>query len=108
MRCANFNCRAMADQLLMGTLTLVEFETAPDDRISHASGGFPIYVTRTKYFWLCETCSRLFKIRRWNASGLILERQNTDGFQLPESQASRKPSAVSIEPEFTGSLYGAA
>ncbi len=82
MRCANPNCRAMADNLLKGTLALVEFETPPEDRILHAGGGFPICSTRTKYFWLCETCSRLFTIRRWNSSGLILEPQHKDGGRI--------------------------
>jgi hypothetical protein len=110
MRCANLNCRAMADHLLMGTLALVEFETAPDDRISHAAGGFPICIARTRYFWLCETCSRLFRIRRWNSSGLILEPQHTDGFRLPEPQARRKSAATSVSagPERPRGLYGAA
>jgi len=108
MRCANPGCRAMADQLLMGTLALLEFETAPADRISHADGGFPICITRTRYFWLCETCSRLFRIGRWNASGLILEPKHTDGFRLPEPQAVRKPAAISAGPERARRLYGAA
>ena len=64
MRCANPQCRAMADDLLKGILTLVEFETAPDDRILYAAGGFPVCSARTKYFWLCQTCSRIFTIRK--------------------------------------------
>ena len=109
MRCANPNCRAMADNLLMGTLALVEFETAPDDRILHAAGGFPICVTRTRYFWLCNV-ARLFTIRKWNSSGLILEPQQADGRRLPDPSAGRKlaSAAISSEAERARRLYGAA
>jgi len=110
MRCANPNCHAIADNLLMGTLALVEFETAPDDRILHAGGGFPICVTRTRYFWLCQACSRLFRIRKWNSSGLILESQDRDGSRVPDPQVGRKTASMAISPEQerARSLYGAA
>ncbi len=110
MRCANTDCRAMADNLLKGTLALVEFETPPEDRILHAAGGFPVCSTRTRYFWLCQACSRLFTIRKWNSSGLILEPQHRDGCRLTEPQAGRKPAATAIPdgPERPRSLYGAA
>ena len=110
MRCANHDCHAVADNLLMGTLALIEFETAPDDRILLAGGGFPICVTRTRYFWLCATCSRLFRIRKWNSSGLILEPRHGNGNRLPDPQVGRKAAATAIssEPELPGSLYGAA
>ena len=73
MRCANRNCSEMADDLLSGTLTLMEFETAPEERIVYATGGFPVCAARTRYFWLCRECSRLFTIRKWDSSGLVLE-----------------------------------
>src|SRR3954447_11940616 len=110
MRCANLNCQAMAENLLMGTLALVEFETAPDDRILHAGGGFPICVTKTRYFWLCQACSRLFRIRKWNSSGLILESQHRDGSRVPDPQVGRKTASMAISPEQerARSLYGGA
>jgi len=92
MRCANPNCRVMADDLMKGILTLVEFETPPDDRISYASGGFPVCSARTRYFWLCEKCSYNFAIRKWNASGLILEPIYRDA--PPESQSVRKTASA--------------
>lgn len=92
MLCANPNCRAMADDLMKGILTLVEFETPPDDRISDAAGGFPVCSTRTRYFWLCENCSYNFAIRKWNASGLILE-PIYRGMRC-ESQSGRKPASA--------------
>src|SRR6476646_2520436 len=92
MRCANPNCHAMADNLFMGTLALVELETCPDNRRLHASGGFPICVTRTRYFWLCATCSRLFAIRKWNSSGLILEPRHRDGSRISDPPLEEKPS----------------
>ena len=110
MRCANPNCHAMADNLLNGTLALVEFETPPEDRILYAAGGFPVCSTRTRYFWLCEKCSRLFTIRKWNSSGLILEPQHRDGCRLPEPQAGSKSAATAIPagPSRPRRLYGAA
>jgi hypothetical protein len=73
MRCANPDCGVIAQELFKGMLALVEFETTPENRISHAAGGFPVCSTRTKYFWLCERCSHHFTIRKWNSRGLILE-----------------------------------
>jgi hypothetical protein len=109
MRCANPDCRAMADNLLKGTLALVEFETPPEDRIMYAGGGFPVCTARTKYFWLCEKCSRFFTIRKWNASGLVLESKNREGSRLPEPQAGRKPAtAIPSAPQSPRRLYGAA
>jgi hypothetical protein len=110
MRCGNPNCHAIADNLLMGTLALVEFETSPDNRILQAAGGFPICATRTKYFWLCETCSRFFTIRTWNSSGLILEAQHRDGGRLLGPQPGRKPASTEfpVGPGLPGRLYGAA
>lgn len=90
MRCANPNCRAVADDLLKGTLRLVEFETAPDERLLYRADGFPVCVARTKYFWLCPTCSRMFTIAKWNSSGLILERHPGSQF-TPISIGDRKP-----------------
>ena len=73
MRCANPQCGVIAEDLLKGTLTLIEFETPADERILHAAGGFPVCSAQTRYFWLCEACSRMFRIRKWNSSGLVLE-----------------------------------
>jgi hypothetical protein len=92
MHCANPNCMVIADELLKGTLKLVEFETAPDERLLYSSGGFPVCSARTRYFWLCQKCSHMFAISKWNSSGVILER-------LPENDprygsiAARKPAS---------------
>jgi hypothetical protein len=42
MHCANPNCRRKAEDLLDGTLWLLETELPPDDRITGAAGGFPM------------------------------------------------------------------
>jgi hypothetical protein len=72
MRCANPNCRAVAENLLKGVLALLEFETSPEDRLLFVGGGFPVCSARTRYFWLCETCSKHLSIKKWNATGLVL------------------------------------
>jgi len=89
MYCANPRCRATADDLMKGTLTLVEFEALPEHRVLYAAGGFPVCSARTRYFWLCNVCSRLFTIRKWNASGLVLERLPRDA--VPGSDVEGKP-----------------
>jgi hypothetical protein len=61
-----------ADNLLKGTLKLLEFETLPENRLLHASGGFTVCSARTRYFWLCEKCLKLLRIRRWNSARLLL------------------------------------
>ena len=92
MRCANPNCRAMADELLKGTLRLIEFETTPDDRVLYSAGGFPVCTARTKYFWLCEACSRRFTILKWNSRGVMLEQ--LPGSDLPTiSTTEREPAS---------------
>jgi hypothetical protein len=72
VHCVNPHCRAIADNLLRGTLRLVEFETSPEDRLLYASGGFPVCSARSRYFWLCEKCSKRLTIRKWDSTGLIL------------------------------------
>ena len=93
MNCANPDCRAIADNLLKGTLKLLEFETPPENRLLHASGGFPVCSARTRYFWLCEKCSKRLTIRKWNSAGLILgpifeinEARLQSIFHRPQSQ----------------------
>ena len=99
MLCANTNCRTYADDLLKGTLKLMEFETSPDKRVLYSSGGFPVCSARTRFFWLCPKCSRRFTIVKWNASGVILER-------LPEYDAALEmPAARKTEPGTRETAY---
>jgi|SRR5947207_9771316 len=104
MHCANPQCGAAADDLLKGILTLKEFETAPDDRILHAAGGFPVCSARTKYFWLCERCSRTVTIRKWNASGLLLESIHGDYSATPELPVRTRPGPQSSPAGPTGQI----
>ena len=90
MHCANPNCRVIADELLKGTLKLLEFETGPDERLLYSSGGFPVCSARTRYFWLCQKCSHLFDMRKWNSSGVVLERL-PENDSLYASVSGRKP-----------------
>jgi hypothetical protein len=109
MRCANPNCRAMADELLKGTLRLVEFETPPDDRLLYAGSGFPVCAARTRYFWLCAECSRRFTITKWDSSGAILERHPESDSPF-FSNTERKPAVHESLDSLSraDSLYGAA
>lgn len=109
MRCANRNCNALAEDLFTGSLKLMEFEMDPSDRLLHAAGGFPICIAQTRYFWLCERCSRKLTISRWNSSGVHLER--LQGVDLPSVRAAgRKASSREQPPSVShrGRLYGTA
>jgi hypothetical protein len=103
MRCANRDCNAMADDLMSGSLKLMEFEMDPGDRLLHAAGGFPICIARTRYFWLCERCSRKLTISRWNSSGVILE--GLPGRGAPDRKPSSQERHVVNR---RGGMYGAA
>jgi hypothetical protein len=74
MHCANPNCRRKAEDLLDGTLWLVESEVPPDDRITGAAGGFPVCSVRSRYFWLCAECSRVLIVKKWRPPELFFER----------------------------------
>ncbi len=103
MHCVNPHCRAIADNLLRGSLKLIEFETSPDDRLLYASGGFPVCTARSRYFWLCEKCSKRLTIRKWNSTGLILGPLVDVGTALPATDIPRIPAskAVPLSPRAT-------
>jgi hypothetical protein len=91
LHCANPYCHTIAEDLLKGSLTLVEFEAAPADRLLHAEGGFPVCCARTLYFWLCAPCAEHLAIRKWNSAGLILVPLQESGAYLSEITASKMP-----------------
>jgi hypothetical protein len=63
----------IAEDLLEGVLTLIEFETPPEDRLLYAGGGFPVCSAPSRYFWLCASCSKNVAIRKWNSAGLVMQ-----------------------------------
>jgi hypothetical protein len=91
MRCANPDCRAAAENLFKGVLALVEFESSPEDRLLFAGGGFPVCSARTRYFWLCEMCSKHLAIKKWNAGGLVLAPVAESNTLPPAFHVSRMP-----------------
>jgi hypothetical protein len=91
LHCANPNCHTIAEDILKGTLTLVEFEAAPADRLLYAEGGFPVCCARTRYFWLCEPCSEHLAIKKWNSAGPILVPLQESSSYLSELNASKIP-----------------
>jgi hypothetical protein len=110
MHCANPNCHTIAEELLKGTLALVEFETAPADRLLYAEGGFPVCSAPTRYFWLCAPCSKQFAIKKWNSAGLILVPLQQNTASPPELHAS-KMSVSKVRPAIPirrGELFGIA
>ena len=110
MHCANPNCHTIAEDLLKGTLALVEFETDPADRLLRAEGGFPVCSARTRYFWLCAPCSKQFAIKKWNSAGLILVSLKHDSPSPSELNASKMP-VSKVRPAIPirrGELFGIA
>lgn len=73
MRCANSKCHADMQDLNGGTMRMLELEVPPEERITRSEWGFPVFCVPTRYFWLCEHCSHIFRIRRWTPAGLVLE-----------------------------------
>ncbi len=94
MFCANPACRLKSEDLHDGTLRLVELDVAPEDRILGADGGFPVCSVATRYFWLCQECSRILTIKRWTSTGLVLEsREDTNVHPSLHVHGYRKPAA---------------
>lgn len=73
MRCANADCNQPAHDLTKGALRLLELEVPPEQRVLRSDSGFPVCAVPSRYFWLCEHCSKFLNIRRWTKDGLILE-----------------------------------
>ena len=73
MQCANPDCNLIAQDLLTGTLRLLELDVPPEKRVIRSEWGFPICSVPSKYFWLCGDCSRFLRMKRWMPEGLILE-----------------------------------
>lgn len=72
MQCANPKCRQDAEDLRRGSLRLIELELPPDERVVGQDTGFPVCAAPSKYFWLCERCSRVLSVR-WTTRGVIVE-----------------------------------
>jgi hypothetical protein len=91
MTCANKNCSAELKYLRGGRLFLMERKpSAPTISLEAAAcatesktGSFQIPamsasaqskspVVLRRYFWLCESCSQIYSIRRWTENGIEL------------------------------------
>lgn len=98
MRCANPDCNQLANDLTTGALRLLELDMPPELRVIRSDGGFPVCTVPSRYFWLCEHCSKFLSIRRWTKEGLTLEfkmkghsdRRHVEEIRLPV--ASVRPS----------------
>ena len=73
MRCANPECGRVADDLTSGALRLIELDVPPEQRVTRSEGGFPVCAVRSRYFWLCEQCCEVLRIRCWTGNELIFE-----------------------------------
>ena len=69
MTCANKDCGAELKYLRGGRLFLMERQ--PNSLVT-TSSETKRTVTMRRYFWLCESCSLRYSIRRWTEVGIEL------------------------------------
>lgn len=72
MKCANPKCCRDAQHLSDGILLLLEMDLPPEERLAGDEFGFPVCTAPSKYFWLCEACSRNLRIVGWTVAGPVL------------------------------------
>jgi hypothetical protein len=72
VRCANPKCSKELLYLRDGTLHMLDLEPQADGRFNPNGGPFATRRSLSKFFWLCGDCSKLFIVKRWTASGLIV------------------------------------
>ncbi len=106
MQCANPKCRRVAQDLQQGTLLLLEMDVPPDERIVRSESGFPICTVPSRYFWLCSECSRLWTLKRWTPTGLVLEPiQPPQSLQSILERIRYEPASESVQPNPQTSLH---
>jgi hypothetical protein len=84
MQCANPQCSKELLYLRKGRLDLLELDSHAHDRAPGDDGGFPINTFPSKFFWLCGECAKTHFIKRWTASGVVLESHRSEGRALPD------------------------
>ena len=96
MKCANPTCPNSMLYLRGGTLRLLEFDGPLEARLLGEPAGFPVFLPRARYFWLCPDCSREIILKRWTPDGLVLEARASSG----NGQVSRwtVPARPAVEP----------
>ncbi len=77
MHCANPGCGRAAEDIRFGMLRLLEMDVLPDERITGSDAGFPVCAVPSRYFWLCEECSKTLSIRKWTKAGIVLAPRNS-------------------------------
>lgn len=70
MTCANNDCSAELKYLRGGRLFLMERQQNLQGFAADPKSGYT--VTMRRYFWLCESCSQTYTIRRWTENGAEL------------------------------------
>ena len=85
MNCSNPECGRAAGDIRVGIVRLLEMEAVPDERVTGSDTGFPVCSVQSRYFWLCEECSKALSIKKWTAAGIVLGPRNA-GIPLPASR----------------------
>jgi hypothetical protein len=88
MQCANPHCSRELLYLREGRAELIELELGSRDRARTDEGEFAVRSTPSKFFWLCGDCARIFIIKRWTPTGLVLVLRK-------ESMAGSRPTVAS-------------
>lgn len=93
MNCVNRECGRAADDIRLGVLRMLEMEVVPDARITGSDTGFPVCSVQSRYFWLCEQCSKTLSIKKWTAAGIVLAPRNA-GIPFPAPRPVKSASAT--------------
>ena len=106
MRCANPECGRIAEHLFDGTLRLIELDLPPRQRTTGDESGFPVCIVPTRYFWLCQECSRSVEIHRWTLRGIIVK-PLAKSATLAAGQAATTSNLLRSRPQHVPSAYPA-
>jgi hypothetical protein len=97
MKCANPLCEHRLHYLRGGTLRLLEFENALENRLRGGGGGFPVIQRSARYFWLCSECSGILILRSWTQYGLVLQSRRQPEEASPRTWTVPAEPAVDVE-----------
>ena len=87
MSCANRECKAELKYLRGGRLFLMERQPNLAHLNSYDASRPKRPVTMRRYFWLCESCAKVYSIQRWTDAGIELS---------AKPQAKRVPISAAI------------
>jgi hypothetical protein len=101
-QCANPQCSQELLYLREGSLALLDMESHANDQPRPDDGAFAMRSYSSSFFWLCGGCTKIYVVKRWTTSGLVVVlRDRTDGSKpdLADRSPPQKRRAVSAGPD---------